>query len=102
MQEGIMPKYDYKCKECGNVFEFFRRFSELDEQVKCPNCSSGKADMIFSIPHIEGETVAGSGYGKTEFPPNQSRTKQREGRGMGREGQGVEEATERDGKYSEV
>ena len=63
-----MPTYDYKCKECGKVFEVFRRFSELDEEVKCPNCGSEKTEKVFSIPHIEGETVAGSGYGKTESP----------------------------------
>jgi putative FmdB family regulatory protein len=39
-----MPAYDYKCKECGNVFEVFRRFSELDEQVNCPNCGSEKTE----------------------------------------------------------
>ena len=75
-----MPTYDYKCKECGKVFEVFRRFSELDKEVNCPNCGSEKAERVFSIPHIEGETVAGSGYGKTEFPP----TSPEPGRGMGR------------------
>ena len=75
-----MPTYDYKCRECGKVFEVFRRFSELDEQVNCPNCGSEKTERVFSILHIQGETVAGSGYGKTEFPP----ISQEPGRGMGR------------------
>ena len=79
-----MPTYDYKCKECGNVFEIFRRFSELDRQVNCPNCGSEKTDMIFSVPHIKGETVAGSGYGKTEFPPINPEPSRGMGRGMGR------------------
>jgi putative FmdB family regulatory protein len=42
MKGGIMPTYDYKCKECGKVFEVFRRFSELDEEVNCLNCGSEK------------------------------------------------------------
>jgi len=63
-----MPTYDYKCKECGKVFEGFRLFSELDEEVDCPNCGSKKTERVFSIPHIEGERVAGSVYGKTESP----------------------------------
>ena len=74
-----MPTYNYKCKECGKVFEIFSHFSEMDEEVKCPNCGSEKTERVFSIPHIEGETVAGSGYGKTASPqlsPGQ-------GRGMG-------------------
>ena len=29
-----MSIYNYKCKECGKVFEVFRRFSELDKEVK--------------------------------------------------------------------
>ena len=85
-----MPTYDYKCKECEKVFEVFRRFSELDEEVKCPNCGSEKTEKVFSIPHIEGETVAGSGYGKTESPwvsPGPGRGMgrgPRDGRGRGR------------------
>jgi len=75
-----MSTYDYKGTECGKVFEVFRRFSELDEQVNCPNCGSEKTERVFPILHIQGETVAGSGYGKTEFPPINPEP----GRGMGR------------------
>jgi len=79
-----MPTYDYECKECGKVFEVFRRLSELDEAVSCPNCGSEKPLRVFSIPHIEGETVAGSGYGKTEFPPISRGLGRGTGRGLGR------------------
>jgi len=79
-----MPTYDYKCKECGNVFEVFRRFSELDRQVNCPNCGSGKTGIVFSVPYIEGETVAGSGYRKTEFPPTNPESSRGMGRGLGK------------------
>ncbi len=79
-----MPTYDYRCKECGKVFEVFRRFSELDKEVSCPSCGSEKTERIFSIPHIEGETVAGSGYGKTESPEVSPGPGRGIGRGMGR------------------
>jgi len=79
-----MPAYDYKCKECGNVFEVFRRFSELGKEIKCPNCGSEETDIVFSVPHIQGETVAGSGYGKTEFHPINPEPSRGMGRGMGR------------------
>jgi len=79
-----MPTYDYKCEECGNVFEVLLHFSELDQQVVCHNCGSEKTERVFSIPYIEGETVAGSGYGKTEFPPINPEQSKGMGRGMGR------------------
>jgi len=75
-----MPTYEYKCKECGRVFEVFRRFSELNKEVNCPNCGSEKTERVFSLPHIEGETVAGSGYGRTVVPPMSPEP----GRGLGR------------------
>jgi len=42
-----MPTYDYKCTECGKMFEVFRHFSKLDEQVNCPNCGSEKTERVF-------------------------------------------------------
>jgi len=78
-----MPTYDYKCKECGKVFEFPLRLSELNGQVNCPNCGSEKTERVFSGPHIQGETVAGAGYGKTEFPPINPELDRGMGRGMG-------------------
>jgi len=79
-----MPSYDYKCKECGEVFEVFRHFSELDKEVKCPNCGSAKTQRLFSIPQISGETVAGSRYGKTESPEVSPGSGRGMGRGLGR------------------
>ena len=52
-----MPTYDYKCKECGNMFEVFRRFSELDEQVNCPNCGSEKTERWVE-KWVQGEVYA--------------------------------------------
>ena len=72
-----MPTYDYKCKECGNVFEVFRHFPELTKEVKCRNCGSEKTERVFSIPQISGETVTGFGF-KDEF------RQLAPGRGMGK------------------
>jgi putative FmdB family regulatory protein len=84
MKGGPMPTYDYTCRECGKVFEVFRRFSKLDRQVNCPNCGSENIDIVFSVPHIVGETVAASGYRKTEFPPTNPESSSGMGRGMGK------------------
>jgi len=78
-----MSTYDSEYKECGNVSEGLLRFSELDQQVVCPNCGSEKTERVSSIPYIESETVAGSGYGKTEFPPINPEPSKRMDRGMG-------------------
>jgi putative FmdB family regulatory protein len=93
MKGRTMPAYDYKCKECGKVFEVFRRFSDYDKEIKCPSCGSNKAERIFSVPQISGETVTGFGF-KDEPPPSSPGGGMgrgvgrgpRDGRGMGREG----------------
>jgi putative FmdB family regulatory protein len=35
-----MPLYEYRCEDCGRVFELLRRYSEADREVKCPACDS--------------------------------------------------------------
>lgn len=34
-----MPFFEYKCKNCGNVFEEYVK--KYDESVKCPKCGEG-------------------------------------------------------------
>ena len=63
MKKGIVPTHHYKCKECGEVFEVFRCFSELDGETKCSNCRSGKTEGVFTISRVGGEIVAGSSFG---------------------------------------
>lgn len=77
-----MPTYDYKCKECGKVFEVFRRFSDYDKEIRCPDCGSEKSERVFSIPQISGETVTGFGF--KDEPPRAAPLKRGRGKGLGR------------------
>ncbi|MFZ2445335.1 MAG: zinc ribbon domain-containing protein [Syntrophobacteraceae bacterium] len=44
-----MPLYEYKCRECGNVFE--RLVIGRDELVECPKCRGGVEKLMseFSV-----------------------------------------------------
>lgn len=35
-----MPLYEYRCKDCGQVFEKMVRWSEAERSPCCPNCQS--------------------------------------------------------------
>lgn len=35
-----MPIYEYRCEDCGRVFEMLRRISDADSDLKCPSCDS--------------------------------------------------------------
>lgn len=49
-----MPLYEYKCNECGHVFEAVQKFS--DEPLKeCPECSGPVGKLISSSSfHLKG------------------------------------------------
>ena len=100
-----MPTYDYKCKECGKVFEVFRRFSELDEKANCPNCGSTQTGGFSLFLILKVKPWQALGMGKL----NLLRSLQNQVEGWGEvwaegwgEGQEMEEAEEEDGKISEV
>ncbi|MBI2863148.1 MAG: zinc ribbon domain-containing protein [Chloroflexi bacterium] len=42
-----MPRYDYRCKSCGKVFEMVRPFSQATEDAACPDCQ-GTASRILA------------------------------------------------------
>lgn len=57
-----MPMYDYRCKNCGEVFEeLVMSSSTPDEEITCPKCKENKAERLISAPMIStGSSSAGS------------------------------------------
>ena len=56
-----MPKYDYRCTACGNVYEKRESFSAPSLQ-ECPSCH-GQARRVLTPPAI---VFKGSGWYKTD------------------------------------
>lgn len=44
-----MPKYDFRCDDCGNLFELTRSFSQSSEPAACPR-DGAEATRLFSPP----------------------------------------------------
>jgi len=43
-----MPIYSYRCLKCATVFERLEGVVEEEDEKKCPNCGSKKAEKVFS------------------------------------------------------
>jgi putative FmdB family regulatory protein len=44
-----MPRYEFNCEECNEIFDIWSTMAEKDENVKkskCPNCESKKINEI--------------------------------------------------------
>ena len=61
-----MPIYEYKCKQCEDIFEYFH-VSKEDNNVACPKCNSKEVTkvMSFSQPKPGGFPPSP----KYSFPP---------------------------------
>jgi len=59
-----MPLYEYKCQECGKVFEVIQKFSDapLTTHADC----GGTVERLFSAPafHLKGSGWYVTDYGK--------------------------------------
>ncbi len=42
-----MPIYEYRCGECGHVFEEIQRYSDPDPET-CPSCEAEAVDKLVS------------------------------------------------------
>lgn len=50
-----MPVFDYKCNNCGEVFEeLVFSSSAPDSDIKCPACGKNQAARLMSAPSIGG------------------------------------------------
>lgn len=54
-----MPIYEFKCNDCGFVFEAFLLKSE--EEVNCIECKSKKVVKLISAPYLVGTSNSNSG-----------------------------------------
>ncbi len=59
-----MPAYDFRCPDCGDVFEIVRAASEAGD-VCCPQCGT-VAKRVFSPV---GVVLKGSGFHNTDYRP---------------------------------
>jgi putative FmdB family regulatory protein len=58
-----MPIYEYKCDECGSIFENFQKITDKDIDV-CQSCKKGGVKKLISS---SGFRLKGSGWYETDF-----------------------------------
>lgn len=59
-----MPRYDYQCHSCQNVFELRQSFS-AEPVSTCPKCQSSARRLIHSVPVVfKGSGFYVNDYGK--------------------------------------
>ena len=58
-----MPIYEYKCDECGAIFENFQKITDKDLDI----CQSCKNSGIKKLISSSGFRLKGSGWYETDF-----------------------------------
>jgi putative FmdB family regulatory protein len=66
-----MPTYEYRCKECGKLFEKFQRMTEAPVS-ECPFCG-GKTERLISPG--AGFIFKGSGFYATDYRSSEYKKK---------------------------
>jgi putative FmdB family regulatory protein len=57
-----VPRYDFRCRQCGETFEVSRPMSASGEPATCP---AGHADTVKLLPTV---AVGGRGGGREPMP----------------------------------
>ena len=48
-----MPMYDYRCKNCDEIYEELVFSSDTpNKEIKCPKCGETKSERLLSAPTI--------------------------------------------------
>ena len=74
-----MPLYEYRCKQCGHVFEKIQSFSAPEEK-ECPVCH-GEVERLISAPAIQ---FKGSGWYVNDYAAKKSGPMKASGDGDGK------------------
>lgn len=51
-----MPLYEYTCLDCNETFDVLRKFSEVDQGVRCLYCESENTARALSTFAVHGGT----------------------------------------------
>ena len=66
-----MPIYEYKCTQCGHVFEAFQRIGADGKELGCPVCGSKNPQKLFSAFSSSGDDI--SNFGRSSCGGGSSR-----------------------------
>ena len=66
-----MPIYEYKCYDCGEIFEAIQKISDK-KLTNCKLCDNGNVKRLVSSP---GFRLKGSGWYETDFKTKKPATK---------------------------
>jgi putative FmdB family regulatory protein len=61
-----MPRYEFRCRACGDTFEVNRSMSASGDPATCP---AGHADTVKLLSTVALSGVGGSGRGLPSAPP---------------------------------
>ena len=64
-----MPRYDYRCQQCGHLFEIKQSYSS-EPVADCPECHSQANRLIHSVPVV----FKGSGFYVNDYGKGSSST----------------------------
>ncbi|NLI98900.1 zinc ribbon domain-containing protein [bacterium] len=49
-----MPLREFKCKKCGNFFDFLILSKNDEDELQCPACNSQDLEQLFSVFGVAG------------------------------------------------
>jgi len=53
-----MPFYEYRCRDCGEIFEVLKRIGAGEEGVGCPLCGVENSERLMSLSAVpRGSTL---------------------------------------------
>ena len=55
-----MPIYEYRCAECGRLFEKLVFAGEKEEEIQCPSCGAAEAQRQMSAAVVSSKNHSSS------------------------------------------
>lgn len=60
-----MPIYEYRCSNCGHIFEKLQSIGADNSSLECPVCHTPKPDRLFSAFAAKSSGLASSDSSRT-------------------------------------